>query len=83
MTDIERSELRVMLASIIAQRQALEADTPTEPAESPCEDEATEWGEDTPDARERLAGLLGWQTSASGCSSLSETISCSGRGSET
>ena len=47
MTDIERNELRVMLASIIAQRQALEATA--EPAESPCEDEATEWGEDTPE----------------------------------
>ena len=46
MTDIERNELRVMLASIIAQRQALEATA--EPAESPCEDEANEWGEDTP-----------------------------------
>ena len=46
MTNSERDELRGMLASIIAQRQALEADT--EPAESPCEDEATEWGEDTP-----------------------------------
>ncbi len=47
MTDIERDELRGMLASIVAQRQALEADT--EPAESPCEDEANEWGEDTPE----------------------------------
>ena len=46
MTDIERDELRGMLASITAQRAALEA--ATEPAESPCEDEATEWGEDTP-----------------------------------
>ena len=48
MTDIERDELRGLLASITAQRLALEAETPTEPAESPCEDEATEWGEDTP-----------------------------------
>ena len=47
MTDIERNELRVMLASIVAQRQALEA--AIEPAESPCEDEANEWGEDTPE----------------------------------
>jgi len=46
MTDIERDELRGLLASITAQRLALEADT--EPAASPCEDEATEWGEDTP-----------------------------------
>ena len=48
MTDIERDELRGMLVSITARRLALEAETPTEPAESPCEDEATEWGEDTP-----------------------------------
>ena len=48
MTNNERDELRGMLASIAAQRLALEAETPTEPAESPCEDEATEWGEDTP-----------------------------------
>ena len=48
MTDIERDELRGLLASITAQRLALEAETPTEPAESPCEDEANEWGEDTP-----------------------------------
>jgi hypothetical protein len=46
MTDTERDELRGLLASITAQRLALEA--ATEPAESPCEDEATEWGEDTP-----------------------------------
>ena len=48
MTTSQRNELRDLLASIVAQRQALEADTPTEPAESPCEDEAPEWGEDTP-----------------------------------
>ena len=48
MTTSQRNELRDLLASIVAQRQALEADTTTEPAESPCEDEATEWGEDTP-----------------------------------
>ena len=48
MTNNERDELRGMLASITAQRLALEAETPIEPAESPCEDEATEWGEDTP-----------------------------------
>ena len=48
MTTSQRNELRDLLASIVAQRQALEADTPSEPAESPCEDEATEWGEDTP-----------------------------------
>ena len=47
MNDIERDELRGMLASITAQRLALEVDT--EPAESPCEDEANEWGEDTPE----------------------------------
>ena len=49
MTTSQRNELRDMLASITAQRLALEADTPSEPAESPCEDEATEWGEDTPE----------------------------------
>ena len=48
MTNNERDELRGMLASITAQRLALEAETPIEPADSPCEDEATEWGEDTP-----------------------------------
>jgi hypothetical protein len=31
------------------QRLALEQDNLSEPAESPCEDEANEWGEDTPE----------------------------------
>jgi hypothetical protein len=49
MTTSQRNELRDMLASITAQRLALEAEAPIEPAESPCEDEANEWGEDTPE----------------------------------
>ena len=49
MTTSQRNELRDMLASIVAQRRALEADTPSEPAESPCEDEANEWGDDAPE----------------------------------
>ncbi len=48
MTDHQRDELRTILASLRTQRLALEQDSLSEPAESPCEDEANEWGEDTP-----------------------------------
>ena len=49
MTDHQRDELRTILASLRTQRLALEQDTLSEPAESPCEDEANEWGEDAPE----------------------------------
>ena len=48
MTDHQRDELRTILASLRTQRLALEEGSLSEPAESPCEDEAHEWGEDTP-----------------------------------
>ncbi len=48
MTDDQRSELREHLTFLQAARLELEAAAAAEPAESPCEDEANEWGEDTP-----------------------------------
>jgi hypothetical protein len=48
MTNHQRDELRTILASLRTQRLALEEGSLSEPAESPCEDEAHEWGEDTP-----------------------------------
>ena len=59
MTNNERDELRGMLASITAQRLALEAETPTEPAESPCEDEAPEGCAPGGGARETPRGRPG------------------------
>ena len=49
MTTSQRNELRTILASLRTQRLALEQDNLSEPAESPCEDEANEWGEDAPE----------------------------------
>ena len=50
MTESQRDELRDLLTSLRAQRLELEASTfGPEPAESPCEDEANEWGADTPE----------------------------------
>ena len=49
MTDNQRDELRDHLSTLRAARLELEAAATVEPAESPCEDEANEWGEDTPE----------------------------------
>ena len=49
MTEHQRAELQDFLTFLRAEREALEALTFSEPADSPCEDEAIEWGEYTPE----------------------------------
>jgi hypothetical protein len=49
MTEHQRAELQDFLTFLRAEREALETLTFSEPADSPCEDEAIEWGEDTPE----------------------------------
>ena len=49
MTEHQRAELQDFLTFLRAEREALEAAAIAEPADSPCEDEAIEWSEDTPE----------------------------------